>query len=787
MEVVSTILDNLRAFIKRHPWVWYVTATFFYIVLAFTMLYFILFVGIIGSIPDQKTLKSIENSTASRIYSSDGVILGKYFIEDRTNIEYTDLSSDLVHALIATEDNRFYEHNGVDTKGLLRVLFKTILMGDASSGGGSTLSQQLAKNLFPRGSYWFLTMPYNKLKEAIIATKLEKVFTKEEIITLYFNTVSFGDNAFGVASASRRFFSSSPSKLKIQEAATLVGMLKATTSYNPRRNPEKSKRRRNVVLDQMVKYGYLESSKADSIKALPLKLKFSQATHSDGLAPYFREHLRQRLIRWCAEHTKSDGSNYNVYTDGLKIYTTINSRMQKYAEQAVVAHMKVLQKSFFQHWGSTKPWGANSNVIEMAVQRSQRYQRLKEKGYSEEEIDKVFDTPISMKVFSWNGELQKKMSPRDSVKYYQYYLQAGFMAMTPSNGHIKAWVGGINHKYFQYDHININAKRQVGSTFKPIVYAAALEQGISPCEYFPNEKVVYGKYEDWSPRNSNEQYGGKYSMQGGLTNSINTVSAQVIMKAGIGNAIGLAKKMGIKSPLEAVPSLSLGSADISLYEMVGAYGTFANRGNYIEPTYLLRIEDNDGNIIATFEEEQEKVNALSPENNFMMVRMLQNVVNYGTASRLRSQYGLKIPMAGKTGTTQGHADGWFIGFTPSLVAGAWVGADDRRVHFRSLDMGQGAAMALPIWGKFIAKVYGDQTFAKFKSKSFAAPSQEILNAMSCEEFIPDEVEDTLTFFEKIFGPKKKPKEDKRYSKKENEKYENTYNKIRNFFRRDKKK
>ncbi|HEX8547472.1 MAG TPA: transglycosylase domain-containing protein, partial [Cytophagaceae bacterium] len=680
-------MNKLKAFIKRHPWVWYVAATFFYIVFAFTMLYFILFVGIIGSIPDQKTLKSIENATASRIYSSDGIVLGKYFIEDRTNIEYKDLSPDLVHALIATEDNRFYEHNGVDTKGLLRVLFKTILMGDASSGGGSTLSQQLAKNLFPRQSYWVLTMPYNKLKESIIATKLEKVFTKEEIITLYLNTVSFGDNAYGIASASRRFFNTTPSKLKIQEAATLVGMLKATTSYNPRRNPEKSKKRRNVVLDQMVKYRYLERTKADSIKALPLKLKFRQITHSDGLAPYFREHLRQRLMKWCAEHTKSDGSNYNVYTDGLKIYTTINSKMQKYAELAVASHMKVLQKSFFDHWGSTKPWGENSNVVEMAIQRSERFQRLKEKGYSEEEIDKVFNTPIPMKVFSWAGELEKKMSPRDSVKYYLYYLQAGFMAMTPTNGHIKAWVGGINHKYFQYDHVNIKAKRQVGSTFKPIVYAGALEQGVSPCEYFPNDKVVYEQYENWSPGNSNDQYGGEYSMQGGLTHSVNTVSAQVILKAGIGNVIGLAKKMGIESPLEPVPSLSLGTADISLYEMLGAYGTFANRGNYVQPIYLLRIEDNDGNIIANFTEEQEKTKALSTDNNFMMVRMLQNVVNNGTASRLRTQYGLKIPIAGKTGTTQGHADGWFVGFTPALVAGAWVGADDRRIHFRSLDMG----------------------------------------------------------------------------------------------------
>lgn len=778
-------LKKVRAFLGRHKILRFLIYTGFFFSFVFTAIYFALFAGIIGSIPNSKELKNTQNFTSSQILSEDGVLMGKYYVQDRTNITFQDLSPDLVNALIATEDARFYRHSGVDNIGLLRVFVKSIILGDESSGGGSTLSQQLAKNLYPRKNYWIFSMPINKLKEAIIAQKLEKIFSKEEIIAFYLNTVPFGENAFGIASASKRFFNTTPKNLKVEEAAVLVGMLKAVTSYNPKRNPERSKLRRNIVLQQMVKYEYLPSTKADSLKQLPLKVKYKFVTHNDGLAPYFREFLRLELQKWCNSHLRADGKPYNLYTDGLKIYTTLNSKMQKYAEQSVKEHMTQLQKQFHAHWGKSNPWGKNNDVIVKAMQRSDRYSKLKAQGYSDKEIIKIFQKPVKMRIFTYKGEVEKEMSPWDSLKHYQYYLRAGFLAVDAPTGEIKAWVGGVNHKYFKYDHVNEKTKRQVGSTFKPLVYAEALEQGIGPCEYFTNEKKTYEDYDNWTPGNSNGEYGGKYSMKGGLTNSVNTVSAQVILKAGINNVVNLAKKLGIESDLDPVPSLALGTADISLFEMVGAYSVFPNRGYYVEPVFLVRIEDQHGKVIEDFSLKQEKTKALRQETADLVTEMLQNVVNVGTASRLRTQYGLKFPIAGKTGTTQAHADGWFMGYTPTLLAGAWVGAEDRRVHFRSIDLGQGASMALPIWGKFFSKVYADKSFKKYKSKSFQI-SPEALDKLSCADYLPPV--DTTTFWDKIFVKEKdKPKRNPQYSGEENQKYQETFQKIRNFFRRDKGK
>jgi penicillin-binding protein 1A len=734
--------QKLSEYFKSRPKLSRITKFTLWGILSICLVFVFIYLIVYFSIPSRSELRYVQNNTASEIYSSDGVLLGKYYIQDRTNVSYENIAPHVINALVATEDVRFYKHKGIDTRGMFRVAFKSILMQDESSGGGSTISQQLAKNLFPRKKYWILSLPLNKLREMILAGKIEDVFSKEEIITLYLNTVAFGENAYGIATASKRFFNTTPAALKIEEGAVLIGMLKATTSYNPKRNPDRAKGRRNVVLNQMEKYGYLTSIETDSLSEIPLVVKYNYSTHSEGLATYFREQIRLELQHWLEENKKEDGTTYNLYTDGLKIYTTIDSKMQKHAELAVRQQMGELQKSFNAHWGKKFPWGNNKDVVIKAKQRSQRYKLLKEEGFSDEEIDENFKTPVSMKLFSYKGEVIKKMTPLDSIRYNLNFLHPGFLAIDTKTGHVKAWVGGIDYRYFKYDHVNINTKRQVGSTFKPIVYATALQKGVNPCEYIQNEKTVYAEYENWSPRNADNTYGGMYSMQGGLTNSVNTISANLMMKAGIENVRLLAKQMGIQSPLDPVPSLALGTADISLFEMVTAFNVFANRGVYIEPKYILKIEDNTGKVVKDFSKEDKRYRVLSQDKADMMVKMLQNVVDHGTGARLRYRYALEGDMAGKTGTTQAHADGWFIGFTPKIVAGAWVGGEDRRIHFRSLDLGQGASTALPIWGSFMSRVYKDPKFKEYKKAKFPAPSDDVLALLACTDFIPPDSTDS---------------------------------------------
>ncbi|MFN6945238.1 MAG: penicillin-binding protein 1A [Cytophagaceae bacterium] len=692
--------------------------------------------GFFGKIPSHSELKEIDNYTASEIYSSDGVLLGKYYIQDRSNVRFEDLAPALIQALVATEDARFYKHSGIDYKSMFRVLVKSLMMQDESSGGGSTISQQLAKNLFPRENHRYLSMPINKIREMIIASRMEDIYSKEEIVTLYLNTVPFGENAYGIGSASKRFFNKKPAELNTEEAAVLIGMLKATTLYNPKRYPERSKERRNTVLGQMVKYNYLEKDQAGALKDLPLSINYVTFTHNDGLATYFREFLRKEVQKELNGLKKPDGSSYNLYTDGLKIHTSIDSRLQRYAEEAVNEHMSQLQMVFFKHWGKNTPWGKDFDVIAKAVKRSPRYQQLKEAGKTDKEIQEIFKSPVHMKIFTWKGEEEKEMSPLDSIKYYQHFLHASFMAMDPATGQIKAWVGGLNHRHFQYDHVNPNSKRQVGSTFKPIVYAAALEKGLNPCEYIANRRIMFKAYEDWSPRNSDGKYGGYYSMEGGLNKSVNTITANVIARTGIGAVIDLAKNMGIESELKHVPSISLGSADISLFEMVGAYGTFANKGEYNKPQYLLKITDKHENILIDYSSRNPEAHrVMSEDNAAILTHMLKGVVNKGTAVRLRYQYNLTNEIAGKTGTTQSHADGWFMGYTPSLVAGVWVGAEDRRVHFRTIELGQGANMALPIWGKFIQKVNSDDNFKAMSRAKFPELSEEVKEIIDCESYL----------------------------------------------------
>ena len=702
------------------------------------LLFFLVRIGIFGRIPSQQDLAAIQNYTASEVYSADSVLLGKYYIENRKVVDYDDISPDIVNALIATEDARFFEHRGVDLRAWGRVLIKTVLLSRTSSGGGSTLSQQLAKNLFPRRNYWILTIPVNKIKEMYVARRLEKVYSKDELISLYLNTVPFGGNMFGVEVAAKQLFNSTAKHIQTENAATLVGMLKANTYYSPIRHPERAQKRRNVVLSQMAKYGYLEAQKVDSLQQLPLEVQVERPSNQEGLATYFREHLRQELAESIQAYTRPDGTPYNLYTDGLRIYTTIDAKMQQYAEEAVKEHLAKLQKDFNTHWKGRKPWG-NDKILQREMRKSQRYQSLKASGATEEAILDQFNQAIPMRVFSWDGKAtEKEMSPLDSIKYYYTLLNAGFLVMEPGTGDIKAWVGGIDYKYFKYDHVK--SRRQVGSTFKPIVYASAIKNGFRPCDYYFNRLVTYTEYEDWQPHNSDGQYGGLYSMQGALSKSVNSVAVDLIVRNGIDSVRQLAQQMGITSEIPNAPSIALGTADVSLYDMLKVYGSLANRGKRPEPRYISRIEQSDGTIVAVFESQPKQFERVLSINEADMIRqMMQTVVDSGTARRIRYQYGIYTPIAGKTGTTQSHADGWFIGFTPRLVAGAWVGGEYPDIRFRSIRLGQGANTALPIWARFMKKIYADKAFKRLKYDAFANPSPEVVEALDCEPFYEDEM------------------------------------------------
>ncbi|MEJ8800835.1 penicillin-binding protein 1A [Pontibacter sp. H249] len=716
-------------------------------ILILVLFYFAIYTGFMGGMPSTKELQSVHNNTASEVYAAGGELLGRYYIQDRTNVKYADISPAAIDALIATEDVRFYNHNGVDARSLGRVLVKSLLMQNESSGGGSTLSQQLAKNLYPRKNYWFGDMLVNKLREMIIARKLETLYTKEQILELYLNTVPMGGNLYGIERSAQRFFNKPASELKTEEAAVLIGMLKATTTYNPRLSPERSQTRRNIVLSQMAKYEFLTPEQADSLKQLPLKLNYKVVTHNDGIAPYFREQLRLELVEWAASKKKKNGQPYNLYKDGLKIYTTIDAGMQRHAEAAVRKQMAQLQKTFNAHWGGRNPWGNNSDVIQQAMLRSERYKKMKAAGASDGDIAKAFREPRKMQVFSWAGNIQRTLSPMDSIVYYQRFLNSGLFSVEPHTGYVRAWVGGVNHNVFKYDHVR--AKRQVGSTFKPIVYAAALERGLKPCDYFPNERITFETNDQWSPRNANEQYGGEYTMRGALAHSVNTVSAQIIMKTGVDKTISMAHRLGVKSDLPAVPSLALGTADLSLQEMVTAYATFANRGLRVDPVYITKITDREGNIIRQHQDGRDVKRVISEQTAAVMLYLMQGVVEEGSANKLRTQYGLQMDIAGKTGTTQDNADGWFIGITPQLVTGVWVGGQSPQVRFRTLELGQGSRTALPIWGDYIRRIAIDPAYKGYYNSRFDRLPPSILSSLDCESYRAEPPREN--FLERVFN------------------------------------
>ncbi len=722
--------------------------------------------GKLGFMPTFEELENPKTKLATNIISADGKTMGTFFKENRIECKYEDLPPYLVDALVCTEDARFYKHSGIDYRGLIRVGVKTVLGGDKNSGGGSTITQQLAKMLFPREKLDSKTdLIFRKLREWAIAVKLEKSYTKEEIITLYLNKFDFLHNADGIKMASQVYFSKEPKELTIEEAAMLVGQLKNPALFNPLRNVDTVTVRRNVVLSQMMRYGKLSEEAYDSLKNIPITLNFKRIDHTNGIAPYFREWLRmtmtaqkpekqnywsydmyQRdstlwetsaLYGWCNKNEKTPGVYYNLYSDGLKIYTTIDSRMQKYGEDAMRKHMsETVQPAFFRENknNSKAPFASNLSKdeydtrIKASIQQSERYRSMGGKSMSWDEVMQIFKEPVSTTIFSWNGPIDTIISPLDSLKWMKSFLQCGMLSMEAHTGYVRAFVGGIDYEYFQYDHI-MQQKRQVGSTFKPFLYTLAMQEGMSPCKQFANVPTsFYVNDQMWTPSNSDKARNGEMvSLAWGLATSNNWISAKLMQLLKPEPVVALAHEMGLYSHIDPVPSICLGVADLTLHEMVGAYSTFPNKGIHVEPILVTKIEDKYGNVIATFSTKQNE--AISEEVAYQMVGLLQNVVNmvdreakaYGTAISLRTRYDIRVPLAGKTGTTNDHADGWFMGFTPELVTGVWVGGDEPSIRFRSFANGQGARMAMPIFAYYIKDCIAHKDELGYKFGDFEKP------------------------------------------------------------------
>ncbi len=734
--------------IIKYLWIAFIGGFFAFIL--FVWMLSINFLGLFGSLPDFKALENPDSELASELYSTDGILLGTYFRENRSPVTFDELSPNLVNALIATEDVRFEDHSGIDMTAMLRVFVKSILLGQ-DSGGGSTLSQQTAKNLFKTrnddnqgllSSIPGLRMLIVKTKEWIVATQLEKSYTKNEILTLYLNTSEFGSNAYGIKTAAKTFFKKTPAELNVQESAVLVGLFKAPTYYSPVFNPENSLRRRNTVLGQMYRNDLLTETEYDSITQLPIELDYSVSNQNQGLATYFREVVKADLIKWTKENLKSDGSAYDLYGDGLRIYTTIDSRMQRYAEESVDEHMRSLQAAFFKEMGTRDPWvdGNNQiipNFIEDQVKRTEAYRLLKQRyGNDVDSIDFRLNEKKKMKVFSWEkGEIDTLMSTMDSMRYYKKFLQTGFMSMDPHTGHIKAWVGGMDHKYFKFDHVK-QGKRQPGSTFKPFVYAAAIENGYSPCYTVVDQPVeVYIPGQPaWSPSNADGKFSyDKMTIRKAMAQSVNSITAYMMKKLSPKIIVETARRLGITSDLEEVPALALGVNDVSVFEMVGAFGTFVNKGEHTTPYYVDRIEDKNGNVIQQFT--PKKRPAMSEEHAYLMLYMLRGGFEESDGTSQGVSYAIREgnELGGKTGTTQNASDGWYMGVSKDLVSGTWVGGDDRAIHFRSWTAGQGSRTARPIWVKFMTKVYADKTLGYTKG-AFPRPERPLSIEINCDVY-----------------------------------------------------
>ena len=763
--------------LKKRYLIWFWTLFTIPFVTA-VILFILISVGKLGPMPSFRELENPEYNLAAEVYSEDGVLLGKISIENRTWTDYEDLSPYLIDALIATEDIRYYRHSGIDIRGLGRAVVRTIVLGQ-KTGGGSTITQQLAKQLYPRDTAHVsaltrkIRLGVSKFKEWQTAVKLEKSYTKEEIINMYLNKYDFLYQAIGVRSAARVYFNTTPDSLKIQEAAVLVGMLKNSSAYNPRKYPERMIQRRNIVISQMAKYGYIHPDVADSVKLLPIELDFTMEDHNTGLATYLREYLRNTMRRpepdrnkyeressyedalwewennpiygWCNKNKKPDGTNYDIHKDGLKIYTTINSKMQQYAEEAVREHLsKEVQPDFYKRAKSFRnpPYSNDlskkeaEDLIMRSVKESDRYYLMKARGVPEDSIMLAFNTKVPMKVFSWKGERDTIMTPYDSVRYYKYFVRSSFLVEDPHNGYVKAYVGGPDFRYFKWDAVT-QQRKQVGSTIKPFLYTIAMQNGYTPCdevENIPRSFDLPGDSVPWIPRSSGpKDYHGKMvTLKWGLAQSENYISAWLMQQFRPTAVTDLMKRMGFRSFIDPVPSIFLGTSDIKLEEMVGAYGTYANKGVYTRPIYVTRIEDKNRNIISKFTPKIEEV--LSEEQAYLMLDLLQGVVLIGSGNRLRREpYLLLNQIGGKTGTTQNNANGWFMGVTPNLVGGVWSGWEDQSIHFETLSEGQGAAMALPIFAIFLRKVYNDPQFGIMESEVFEVPSNFSIE-MNCDKF-----------------------------------------------------
>ena len=719
------------------------------------LIFWLITKGALGYLPPLDELQNPKNKFATEVISSDMQLLGRYYRqENRVGVNYEDISPNMINALIATEDARYYSHTGIDFKSLLRAIIK---MGKA--GGGSTITQQLAKQLWsPRANNIF-ERALQKPIEWVIATKLERLYSKEEILTMYLNQFDFLYNAVGIKSAAQVYFSTTPDQLTIEEAAMLVGMCKNPSMYNPRRRPERALNRRNTVLDQMCKYGYLSNQECDSLQALPVDIKYQSVDHKQGLAPYFREYLRQvltakepkksnysewnahqydidmRLWRenplygFCNKNHKPDGTPYDLYHDGLRIYTTIDSRMQKYAEEAVSEHMQDLQKSFFREKRkkSYAPFSKDlteediDGIMNRSMRQTDRYRGLKKQGMNENDIRKVFNTPMAMRVFSYDGLIDTTMTPMDSIRWNKHFLRCGFMSMDAHSGAVKAYVGGPNFAHFQYDMVT-TGRRQVGSTIKPYLFTLAMDEGMWPCDSTVNDSItlIDGNGVAWTPRDDHHANQGEMvTLNWGLEKSSNWITAYLMSLFTPEQLVRMMRSFGIEGPLEPVVSLCLGPCEVSVQEMVDAYTTFPNKGIRVEPMYVTRIEDNNGNVLATFVPKTHEI--INETTSYKMIYMLRNVMDHGTGVRARFRYGLKAPMGGKTGTSQNHSDGWFVGFTPSLVSGVWVGGEDRSIHFDNMSAGQGANMALPIWAIYMQKVYADEELGYSVEEQFDVP------------------------------------------------------------------
>ncbi|WP_299437818.1 transglycosylase domain-containing protein [uncultured Aquimarina sp.] len=724
--------------------------------LVFIIFYGSIYFGLWGDIPTKDKLSSLKQAEATQVLDKDGRLIGKYFVYDRQPITYDDLPKHLIDGLIATEDIRFYEHDGVDNVSLLRVFFKTILLSNKSSGGGSTITLQLVKNIFGRKDYGALSIIVNKLKESIIAKRIEEIYTKEEILTQYFNTVPFPGNTYGIESASQKFFNKPTKELTLSEASTLIGSLKANHSYNPRLFPERSQLRRDVVLLQMVKHKSITQNIANRVMNQNITLDYQHFNHDLGLAPYFREEVKKELYEILKKHKKADSSSYDIYKDGLIIHTTLDYKMQSLAQEVMKEHLQDLQKEYEKEYGEKAPWKENSSLLDNTLKRLPIYQKYQEQGLNQKQITDSLSIKREMELFEWGENITKKVSIRDSLQHYLKFLNAGMIAIDPSNGKVKAYLGGIDYRYFKYDHVS-QSKRQVGSTFKPFVYTTAIENGMKPCTYFPLKEVTYTNLKDWTPKNGSEEKDPylNYNLEMALSNSVNTIAVKVIGEVGVTKVLDQIKKMGITEELPEQPSIALGTAGIKIKELAGAYASYVNNSKGVQPFYITKIEDKNGNLIASFEPEISEEAAFSDYTRQVMLEMMKSTVNKGTATRLRTTYGLKNEIAGKTGTTQDNKDGWFVGITPKLVTITWVGNDNYAIGFKTTALGQGANSALPIFGKLYQKMNEDTVFDPITKSNFEKVSDKVLDDLDCKPEKRD------NFLKRLFSKKKKKKKFKK--------------------------